>query len=216
VGRPKLRTDEVRHELLRQAMAILEREGPPALRARRVADDARTSTAALYEFFGDKAGLIRAVFFEGFAALHAALVAVPRTEDARRDLVALLGASREFALARPMLFEVMYARPFAEFDPSAEEVEVGTAIYRLCVKAVGRWLKAEGSVLSATAAAHVLVAAHRGLVAAELAGLLGRSEAASRRRYALGVEAVLAGLLVVDAEHDARASGPVPATDKEA
>jgi AcrR family transcriptional regulator len=203
MGRPKLRTDEVRHELLRQAMVILEREGPPALRARRIADDARTSTAALYEFFGDKAGLIRAVFFEGFAALHAALVAVPRTDDARRDLVALLGASRKFALARPMLFEVMYARPFVEFDPSAEEVEVGNEIYRLCVKAVGRWLRAEGSAKSAVDAAHVLVATHRGLVAAELAGLLGRSEATRRRRYALGVETVLAGLLAVDPEHDA-------------
>jgi AcrR family transcriptional regulator len=216
MGRPKMRTDEVRHELLRQAMAILERGGPPALRARRVADDAGTSTAALYEFFGDKAGLIRAVFFEGFAALHAALVVVPRTEDARQDLVALLGVSREFALARPMLFEVMYARPFAEFDPSAEEVEVGNEIYRLCVKAVRRWLRAERCAMSAVAAAHVLVATHRGLVAAELAGLLGRSEAESRRRYALGVEAVLAGLLAVDPEHDARASVPVPAADKEA
>jgi AcrR family transcriptional regulator len=202
MGRPKLRTDEVRHEVLRQAMAILEREGPPALRARRVADDAGTSTAALYEFFGDKAGLIRAVFFEGFAALHAALVAVPRTVDARRDLVALLGVSREFALARPMLVEVMYARPFAEFDPSAEDLQVGNEIYRLSVRAVGRWLKAEGSAMSAVAAAHVLVATHRGLVAAELAGLLGRSKAASRRRYALGVETVLAGLLTVDPEHE--------------
>jgi AcrR family transcriptional regulator len=202
VGRPKVHTDEVRDELLRHTMVILEREGPPAVRARRVADGAGTSTAALYELFGDKGGLIRAIFFEGFAALHAALVAVPTTDDPRRDLVALLAASRTFAVDRPMLFEVMYARPFAEFDPSTEELEVGTKIYRLSVRAVARWLRSEGSAMSPVAAAHVLVATHRGLVATELADLLGRSAATRRQRYALGVDTVLAGLLAVEPEPD--------------
>ena len=197
MGRPKLHNEQVRDQLLSHAIALLEKDGPPAVRARRVADHAGTSTAALYELFGDKGGLIRAVFFEGFAALHEALTAVPTTDDPRRDLIALMAASREFAIARPMLFEVMYARPFAEFDPSAEETEVGNAIYRLTVKAVGRWLSAEGSAMSAVAASHVLVATHRGLLATELAGLAGRSESTRRRRYALGVEAVLAGLLAV-------------------
>jgi AcrR family transcriptional regulator len=187
----------VREELLRQTIAILEREGPVAVRARRVADGAGTSTAALYEFFGDKRGLIREVFFEGFGALHARLAAVPTTDDPRGDLVALMNASREFALARPMLFEVMYARPFAEFDPSTEQTQVGNAIYRLVVKAVERWLSSEDSAMSTVAAAHVLVATHRGLVASELAGLLGRSEATRKARYQLGVDTVLAGVLAV-------------------
>jgi AcrR family transcriptional regulator len=155
---------------------------------------------ALYELFGDKGGLIRAIFFEGFAALHDALLSVPTTNDPRHDLVALLDASRAFAVARPMLFEVMYARPFAEFDPSAEELEIGNDIYRLSVKAVGRWLRSEDSTMSPTAAAHVLVATHRGLVATELAGLLGRSTATRRQRYALGVDTVLAGLLSVGSD----------------
>jgi AcrR family transcriptional regulator len=198
VGRPKLRNEQVRDELLRQAVTILEREGPPALRARRVADSAGTSTAALYELFGDKGGLIRGVFFEGFAALHSELLDVPTTDDARQDLVSLLAASRAFAMARPMLFELMYARPFAEFDPTAEETAVGNEIYRLSVKAVARWLKSEGSAMSPTTAAHVLVATHRGLVATELAGLLGRSQATRQRRYRLGVDTVLAGLLAVE------------------
>ena len=198
MGRPKLHNDEVRRKLLSQAIILLEGEGPAAVRARRVASDAGTSTAALYELFGAKAGLIRAVFFEGFAALQAALAAVPTTDDARRDLIALLATDRAFAVARPMLFEVMYARPFAEFDPSAEELEVGNDIYRLCVKAVSRWLRSEGSSMSPVAAAHVLMATHRGLVTTELAGLFGRSESTRQQRYALGVDTVLAGLLAVE------------------
>jgi AcrR family transcriptional regulator len=197
VGRPKLHTDDVRQELLRHAIAILEDEGPLAVRARRVAGSARTSTAALYELFGDKGGLIRAVFFEGFAALRDALLAVPVTDNPRDDLVALMAASRAFAVARPMLFDVMYARPFAEFDPSAEESEVGMEIYRLIVSAVRRWLRAEGSPVSEVHAAHVLAATHRGLLATELAGLAGRSESTRRQRYAFGVDAVLAGLVAV-------------------
>jgi AcrR family transcriptional regulator len=197
VGRPKLHDDGVRQELLRHAIELLEREGPPAVRARRVAAGAGTSTAAMYELFGDKSGLIRAVFFEGFTGLLDALLAVPRTDSPRRDLMSLMEASREFAVAHPMLFEVMYGRPFAEFDPSTEESELGKEIYRLTVKAVGRWLRSQDSALSPVAGAHVLVATHRGLVANELAGLLGRSESTRAARYELGVETILAGLLAI-------------------
>ena len=95
--------------------------------ARRVAAAAGTSTAALYEFFGDKGGLVRAVYFEGFAALRSALDGVPTGDDPRGDLVELLKASRRFALERPMLFELMYSRPFAEFSPGDEDWRRGSA-----------------------------------------------------------------------------------------
>ena len=67
--RTKLRTPDLREELLQRAVAVLEHEGPVALRARRVASAAGTSTGALYELFGDKTGLVRAIFYEGFRML---------------------------------------------------------------------------------------------------------------------------------------------------
>ena len=70
MGRPKVRTAEARDDVLRCALDVLERGGPPAVSARRVATAAGTSTAALYEFFGDKAGLVRALYWEGFGALE--------------------------------------------------------------------------------------------------------------------------------------------------
>src|SRR5438309_5289882 len=103
--RRKSRTPELRVELLRCAVAVLEDEGPVALRARRVASAAGTSTGALYELFGDKTGLIRAIFYEGFTLLAARLGSVPITNDARADVIALLGASRAFALEHSMLYD---------------------------------------------------------------------------------------------------------------
>jgi AcrR family transcriptional regulator len=195
MGRPKVRTDDVRDDVLRCALDALEQEGPLGVSARRVAASAGTSTAALYEFFGDKAGLVRAVFFEGFVALRAALDAVEPHDDARASLVRLLDASRRFALARPMLFELMYSRPFAEFAPSAADFEAATDVYRTIVAAVRRWLRAAGSAASATESAHIVVAAHRGFVMTELGGIAGSTPARREARYRRGVDAVLDGVL---------------------
>jgi AcrR family transcriptional regulator len=199
MGRPKLRTADVRDGALRCAMDLLEREGPPAVSARRVAASAGTSTAALYELFGDKAGLLRAAYGQGFAALRAVLDAVEVDTDPRRSLVRLLDASRRFARERPMLFELMYSRPFAEFAPGPEDREAAVGVYRTIVAAVRRWLRDAGATGSATEAAHVLVAAHRGFVTAELAGIAGSSRASIDARYRRGVDAVLEGLLVTSA-----------------
>lgn len=191
---PKTRTPALQSDLLRHAIELLERDGPPAIRARDVAAAAQTSAAALYELFGSKAGLVRAMFLEGFRRLHERLAAVPATADPRADLLALLDASRAFAVEHPMLFEVMFARPFAEFDPRREDRADAVALYDLVVRAVGRWLDTVGRDLDRVDAAHAVVATDRGLVADELAGLLGRSDASVRRRRHLTLGALLDGL----------------------
>ena len=64
--------------------------------ARGVAREAQTSTPAVYELFGDKGGLIRELFFEGFRLLHSQLETFVETEDPRADViqvVELFGAS---------------------------------------------------------------------------------------------------------------------------
>lgn len=198
MGRPKVRTAEARDDVLRCALDVLERGGPPAVSARRVATAAGTSTAALYEFFGDKAGLVRALYWEGFGALDDALAAADagRGGDARAALVALLAVTRSFARRRPLLFELMYSRPFAEFAPGRDDLAADASVYRRIVGAVRRWLIAEGSNASAREAAHVIVAAHRGFVMTELAGIAGSTTANVDARYRRGVAAVLDGLLV--------------------
>ena len=191
--RTKQRTDELRHEVLRMAVDLLEADRT-AVTARAVAGAAQTSTAAVYELFGDKAGLLRAVFYEAFGLLHDELAAVPVSDDPRGDLVALLAATRRFAVARPMLFEVMFARPFAELEPDPTDVAAAAGIMRLVLKAVTRAIGV--GVLSGDRRdiAHVLVAVNRGLISTELAGVAGSSAAKTDRRWQLGIDAVLAGL----------------------
>jgi Tetracyclin repressor-like, C-terminal domain len=103
----------------------------------------------------------------------------------------VLAAARRFAIARPMLFEVMTSRLFVEFSPDEHDSEAAAAIYRLIVGAVRRWLSQAGSTYDAREAAHIIVAAHRGIIAAELAGIASSSPRTVESR---GVDAVLAGI----------------------
>ncbi len=197
MARAKVRTGDLRDVIVDRALHLLDEGGPPAVRARGVASAAGTSTAAVYELFGDKAGLVRSVFFEGFRLLERRLRAVPVTGDARIDLVATLAEARRFALDRPMLFEVMYARPFAEFEPSADDLRAGVGLQRLVVERVRAWGASAGVTSVADDpgdAAHALVATNRGLVATELAGLAGTSRPSVERRWHLTIDALLDGL----------------------
>ena len=68
--RPKQRTPELRDQVLRTAVDMLATGGVAAFTTRRVAEGAATSVPAVYELFGDKAGLVREIFFEGFRTLR--------------------------------------------------------------------------------------------------------------------------------------------------
>jgi AcrR family transcriptional regulator len=193
VPRPKLRNDALRSGVLAAAVRVLETDRT-AVTARAVAGAASTSTAAVYELFGDKGGLLRAVFYEAFSLLRDEMAAVPMTDDARADLISLMAATRRFAISRPMLFEIMFARPFVEFDPDEADAEAAVEIMRTVLSAVGRAQRAGVLQGDRRDIAHVLVSVNRGLIASELAGTAGSSPGSVERRWRLGIDAVLEGL----------------------
>ena len=119
--RPKQRTPELRDRVLQVAISTLN-EGLSGFTTRRVAEQAGTSVPAVYELFGDKSGLLRAVFFEGFRMLALRLLAVPETDDAVADVQHLIPVFRRFCLDYPALARVMFSRPFQDFDPGPEEL----------------------------------------------------------------------------------------------
>jgi hypothetical protein len=108
-------------------------------------------------------------------------------------LVALLAASRAFAVEHPMLFHVMYSGPVSDFDPSEEDRRAAARVYSLIVSRVDRWLAANKDA-DAVDAAHALVSLNRGLIASELSGLLGTTAKSRQRRWQLAIDAVLDGL----------------------
>ena len=86
---------------------------PARLTTRAVARAAGTSVPAVYELFGDKAGLVRELFFTGFRRLHERLLARPRRGDPRAIWSASAATFRAFARAEPVLAQLMFSRPFA-------------------------------------------------------------------------------------------------------
>src|SRR4030095_12626630 len=99
------------------------RAGVAACTTRRVAEGAATSPPAVYELFGDKAGLVREMFFEGFRMLR-------RRFDQVRGVAETV---RGFVRDTPVLAELMFSRPFADFDPGPSGTEAGSSVREFVV-----------------------------------------------------------------------------------
>jgi AcrR family transcriptional regulator len=192
--RPKQRTAELRDHLLRVAIALLADDGVAGLTTRRLAQQANTSPPAVYELFGDKAGLVRAIFFDGFRQLRRRFDALVDTADPRADLTGVIAAFRGFVRENPVLAAVMFSRPFTDFDPGPLDEKAGAAVRVYIVHHVQRCLDAGVLAGDATDIAHVIVSLTHGLAATERAGWLGRSKASVARRWRVGIEALLDGL----------------------
>jgi AcrR family transcriptional regulator len=185
--RPRKRDYEtLRRELIDAGGRLLAEEGPAALSTRRVAQATGTSTTAVYNLFGDKAGLVREMFLEGFDRLTAAFAAVPRTGDPAADLLALGDAYRANARDNPHLYELMFGRPVPEFRPDAEAGRRIQPTFDALIAACARCVEA-GVFAPAepyTIAVQLNAMAH-GLASLELRGALGEeAEAAAHWRRA--------------------------------
>src|SRR5262249_38145035 len=157
VPRPKQRTRELRDAVLQVAVEMLSSEGVAGFTTRKVAEGADTSTPAVYELFGDRAGLVREMFFEGFRKLRGRFDRLEATDDPGDDLVRVLGELRGFVRDDAALAELMFSRPFADFDPGPSGVEAGSAVRLFIVDRVRRCVDAgilDGDV---TDIAHVLM-----------------------------------------------------------
>jgi AcrR family transcriptional regulator len=193
VPRAKQRTPALRDRLVSVSVELLEREGVAAVTTRGVADAAQTSTPAVYELFGDKRGLVREVFFEGFRLLRRSLDTLGDSDDTRADLVRLVEIYRGFLRANPELSQVMFSRPFLDFEPGPAELRATSSVRTFIVERVRRAVDAGVLYGDETDLAHALVSLVQGLAAAEQARRLGTSRASIQRRWALAVNALLDG-----------------------
>ncbi len=184
----------MREHLVAVALELLTEEGVTGFTTRGVARRGETSTPAVYELFGDKSGLVRAVFFEGFRLLRRRFEPLPDSDDPRADLVRLVEVFRSFIRDNPVLTEVMFSRPFTDFAPGPAELEASSSVRIFIVERVRRCIDAGVLHGDETDIAHVVVSLLQGLAAAEGAGRLGTSQESIDRRWALGIDAVLAGL----------------------
>ncbi len=97
----------VRDELLRAAVDLLNQHGPDALQTRKIAGAAQTSTMAVYTHFGGMQTLIAEVAREGLRQFDAALT-IPITDDPVADLMTTGAAYRRYAIERPHMYRLMF------------------------------------------------------------------------------------------------------------
>jgi AcrR family transcriptional regulator len=191
--RRKQRTPELAEQVLQAALGLLGSEGLDALTARRLAGEANTSPAAIYELFADKAGVVRAIFFSGFERLAEHLGEPEPGAQGLDELALLARRYRSFMLAHPAWSAVMFSRPFASFDPAPNERAAGAAVRERILAAVraavaGRELRGDPVDIG-----HAYVALIHGLAAAEISHRLGSSDAALQLRWDVSVRALLRG-----------------------
>ena len=178
-----VKTEDLAERLVDEAGRILSADGAAALTLRRLATATGTSTMAVYTRFGDKQGLLAAMYRAGFERLGAAMSeAVEGVDDPLAALAELGLAYRRVALANPHLYDLMFGRRVASFEPDAEAKGVAEASYRPLVDAVRRCMDAGEMVAGdAERVASFLWAVTHGMVSLELAGQLkGDADSAYR------------------------------------
>jgi len=109
---------QVRDDVMRAAVAILDADGPDGFTVRAVADQAGVASMAIYNHFEGMNGLLDALWIEGFEGLALALGVT--TGHPRSDLLAAGHAYRRYALAHRGLYTVMFLHTFKHFEVSAQ------------------------------------------------------------------------------------------------
>src|SRR5438552_8646629 len=163
--RAKQRTPEMRARVLQAAMDMLASDGVAEFTTRRLAQRAGTSTPAVYELFGDKAGLVREVFFESFRLLRQYLDEVRPSPDPRGELISVIESLRMFAREHPVLTDLMFSRPFADFDPGPAERRAGHEERLFILAAVRRLVHPRGVQGDERVIRHVFMARACGVAA---------------------------------------------------
>ncbi|OBI06953.1 hypothetical protein A5715_18870 [Mycolicibacter heraklionensis] len=126
-----------RDRLIEAGARLLDGEGPEALQARKVAAEIGASTMAVYTHFGGMNGLLEAIVSAAFERFGAALAAAPKTDDPMADFFVMGHAYRQFALASPQRYRLMFglAAPQKFHVP---ESPVATAAFDQLLTAVQR------------------------------------------------------------------------------
>lgn len=118
--------------ILDAAATLLQLEGPDAVTIRKVAAHASVAPMSVYNHFGDKSGVVEALFRRGFAELEHAMATAAATPDPIEALVASGFAYRDFAAANPATYQVMFTKAIKGFTPSPEaEVQAAGAFAQL-------------------------------------------------------------------------------------
>jgi AcrR family transcriptional regulator len=167
------------------AERILRAEGIGAVTTRRVAGELGLTPMALYRHFPGKDALVNALVETGFAHWEVRLAAAVKARSPRRRLENALAAYRDFALAEPRLFELMFLVPRGGVPTPPGSLRATPSPAFAEVIAALRTSMASGELARGDPEELLLLvwAAAHGLVALHFSGRFGFDERRFRRAY---------------------------------
>jgi AcrR family transcriptional regulator len=128
MGRPREHDDATRARLLQAAEHLSATKGFEAITVRAVAEEAGTTTRAVYALFGSKQGLEQALHEAMFTRLRDLMQGCPRSDDPRQDLLVQALAYRRWAVERPERYALAIHRFVGQ--PERPRSEEGVAASR--------------------------------------------------------------------------------------
>jgi AcrR family transcriptional regulator len=195
MGRPQEHGEETRRLLLEEAGRLLAEEGAEAVTVRRLARQVGTTTRAVYSLFGNKQGLLSAMYREGADTMVRLHEAVPSATGPIEEILPLALAYRDAALAQPNLYGLIFERSVPGFTPSREDAEYARRsllrVYEAVVRFAEQGFFGDRDPRAITGELWAMV---HGLTSLELQGRLGPPETA-KERWLDAVPALVTGLM---------------------
>ncbi|MBX3082509.1 MAG: TetR/AcrR family transcriptional regulator [Anaerolineae bacterium] len=123
VTRRERQREATREEIKTIALKQMARKGTAGLSLRGIAEEMGLTVTALYRYYGSLDDLITALIMDGFDAQADSLqAAVDRNlrNGAGAQLLALMLDYRDWALANPAVFQLLYGNPIPGYEAPAE------------------------------------------------------------------------------------------------
>lgn len=122
MGRPREHDEETRAALRAAAEELVAHGGPGAVSVRAVAEEAGTTTRAVYSLFGSKDGLLIDALAQGaFDYLADGIDVLRETDDVVADLVAVgVPVFRGLVVEHPALYRIAFQRVVPGFRAGPE------------------------------------------------------------------------------------------------
>ena len=139
MGRPREHGPQTRQALLDAGTRIVGAEGATGVTLRRLADEAGTTTRAVYSLFGDKDGLLRQLFTIAAETMRRHHEAVPvDPDDPMREFPPLALAYRAAAREQPALYDLWFGRVTPDMKLSEEDAALAYRSFERVLNTIRR------------------------------------------------------------------------------
>ena len=171
-ARHRTPSTEVANAILDAATRILETEGVEALAIRRIASEAGVAPMSAYNHFASKAGIIDALYMEGFRRLGRAFEEAASLHDPIAALSEMGRRYRALGLEHPASYRLMFMDALDGYEPGEAAAATAEATFSCLVRAVSRCMETGAmEERDAHLAAQMIWATSHGWVSLEILGL---------------------------------------------